>query len=679
MHVRRLCLLGLSVAVLCGCGGHKPQPAAKPIPPAVVPVDPFTQLLYRFQEGKPLPEPQFQLATPGEEIPVEYTKFGKYEGVGTANFSFTVTDEEGLKKALGEGIYPNEADLVKQDPAYQELEKKGELAVPKWDALRTATPEAAFFVWATAEEEPGVKQYNAALALEKAGLLIQALKGYNAVLVNFSTSYSHSVNGDFIWYLAPVALANMQRITRDYPELGWEYVGGAVIVENDRDTDISDDIVKVTPGKWIRKSIAERKKERIDLASLKIVETRGKGPVQLVKFENGHWQMRVDGKPYVVRGITYNPTTIGEGPVSDSSFAMRWQYTDLNKNGKIDAAYEAWVDADGNGTQDENEPEVGDFQLLKDMGVNTIRMYAGRYGDVTYDSSLVNKELLRDLYRTYGIRVIMGNFLGAYCVGSGATWEQGTDYTDPKQRECMKSIVRAMVMDLKDEPFVLMWVLGNENNMVSASAEVNASRTNAGQHPKVWAEFLNEVATMIHEIDPKHPVAVGNLENGMADVYAQYAPALDVFGINSYRGQYGFGSLWVDTKRLFDRPILITEYGCDAFSFQLNAPDEEAQARSLEASVRDMTFNQAGGPYAGNCIGGVLFEYLDEWWKDAYSGGEGEREDKHQYNCKHKGPMPDERFHEEWFGIVGQGSGKHSPFERVLRKAYAYYKSVWNG
>ena len=36
-------------------------------------------------------------------------------------------------------------------------------------------------------------------------------------------------------------------------------------------------------------------------------------------------------------------------------------------------------------------------------------------------------------------------------------------------------------------------------------------------------------------------------------------------------------------------------------------------------------------------------------------------------------------MHEEWFGIVGQGSGRNSPFERNLRLAYWMYREMWTG
>ena len=99
----------------------------------------------------------------------------------------------------------------------------------------------------------------------------------------------------------------------------------------------------------------------------------------------------------------------------------------------------------------------------------------------------------------YGINLLLllmkrvqgfGDYLGAYVLGSGADWESGTDYTDPVQRKAMKQVVRQKVMDLKDESFLLMWILGNENNMSPEYNGVNATRTNAARYPREYALFM---------------------------------------------------------------------------------------------------------------------------------------------------------------------------------------------
>ena len=379
--------------------------------------------------------------------------------------------------------------------------------------------------------------------------------------------------------------------------------------------------------------------------------------------------MFVDGKPFFVRGISYSPTEIGAGPHTDFNFMERWMFADNNHNGLIDAAYDAWVDANNNNLQDTGEKSVGDFKLLKDIGINTIRLYAPNNPKDRYDPDLINKNLLRKMYEDFGIMVAVGDFLGAYTLGSGARWDEGTDYTDPQQLKSMKEVVRQKVMDLKDEPFVLMWILGNENNMSLDYNGVNATRTNAGLYPQAYASFLNEVAKMIHEIDGNHPVAVGNIELDLLDYYKKHAPELDILGVNSYRSAPGFQSLWQDARALFDRPVVITEYGCDAYS-EGEGEDQNAQLKYIKGKFKDIVLNSAGGYGEGNSIGGFIFEFLDEWWKDSV----GDPEDVQQIKPQFPFGSPDGWGHEEWLGIVGQGNGKDSPFKRQLRKAYLYFK-----
>lgn len=388
-------------------------------------------------------------------------------------------------------------------------------------------------------------------------------------------------------------------------------------------------------------------------------EIRGNGKVTLVKAR-GCWQLLVDKQAYLVKGIEYSVDPVGRG-VADSNL---WMKDDFNGNGRCDGPYDSWVDRNGNNRQDKDETAAGDFKLLKDMGCNTLRIY---------HPDNIDLQLLRDLHDKYGISAIMGNFLGAYTLGSKAEWKKGTDYTDKKQLANMTEDVREMVLKYKDEDFVLMWMLGNENDMPGSYENSTYNNTNARLKPEAYAKFVNKVAAMIKSLDPDHPVGVCVGSYRLLPYFAKYAPEIDIVGINSYAGPFGFSSLWNRVRTEFDRPVLITEYGCDSWDQKRSREDEDFQALYHRRSWNDILANSCFGRWSGNSIGGVAFCWLDKWWLS------GSNKEHDTTLGAWAGPTQDGHFNDEWDGICGQGDGSKSPFLRHLKKAYYVYKDeLWN-
>ena len=613
-------------------------------------------------------ELDFKLYDPGTEAIVGYEKYGTFEGVGTDKYQYKTTNRKGLAAAAGEGVYPNNS--VYKDPVYRMLVTKGKLSGSQWYYVNIDDQQLAFYKWATAHDTPAVQQFYTALALERLGEIQQAIKAYYTVVVQFPKQV-----GWTIWhtplYMARIAIDRVEYLTRKYPDLGMKLVGAKISVENGYDFNISNDRFIVNPGKLIKASPSELKPKRVDVSKLQVIKTVGTGSVQLVQFENRHWQLRVDGKPFMIKAIAYTPTPVGRTP--DQGYNLdSWMVTDLNQNGKIDGPYDSWVDKNKNNKQDGDEPAVGDFKLMKEMGVNTIRLY----------HHSMNKELLRQLYKDFGIRVIMGDLLGMYAVGSGAEWFKGTDYTSPEQKEKMRESVRQMVMEYKDEPYILMWMLGNESNYGEVgdpdpkSGKVGFG-SNARHQPEAHYAFVNEVAGMIKSIDASHLVGYSNGEVITIDLLSKNSGNLDVFGANVYRGSQGFGrSFWEDARDHLGKPVFITEYGCPAFySGKDMAIAEDKQAEYHQGNWEDMMNNRAGYGM-GNAIGGSIFEFVDEWWKAGpppqFSPSVQETVGQFRAN------FPDGWMHEEWLGVTSQGSGGDSPYMRQLRKSYGYYKRAWS-
>jgi beta-glucuronidase len=599
-----------------------------------------------------------KLAKPGAERVVDFTKYGEFTKTGTCQYRYQVKNQKGLARALGEGIYPNTGDILK-NPNYKKAYLEGRMSGSHWDFTNSRDLEAAFFKWAGAPEPWGVKLYYIGAILERAGMYLEAIKAYHALIVQFpdTTAWTYWQTP---WYPAQAAVGKIRNILRMHPELGLAFKGGKIRVVNGYDKDAKNDIFVVEPGEIVRDPLAGRKeppsasKKREEVLG-KPVHWLGGKKVYFGRYRNGHWRMFVDGKPFMIKGMTYSPTKVGQSP--DKGTLANWTLEDTDGNGKIDGPYDAWVDKNGNNLQDKDEPTVGDFALLKDMGVNTIRYYHQPYE--------ADKGLFRDLYSTYGIRVMMGDFLGKYTLGSGADWTTGTDYTNPEHQKKMMESVETMVREYKDEPFLLMWLLGNEN--------VYGVACNADKNPEAFFKFVNKVAKRIKELDPDHPVGIANGDVLFIDKLAGLAPEIDLVGGNVYRGDYGFGAFWDEVRMTADRPAFISEFGAPGYGRGIKAEEIEGlQAAYHRSNWLDIDENSAGKENGeGNAVGGVVFEWLDEWHKNYEPY-------KHDIKADVIGPFAGGYYYEEWFGIAGQGDGSKSPFMRQLRQAYYVYKELWN-
>ncbi|MDR1695644.1 MAG: hypothetical protein LBR69_03310 [Endomicrobium sp.] len=619
---------------------------------------------------KYVPPAPFQIDDEGKYGWIDYSLYGEFRNLGTKEYKYAVTDTLELRKASGSGIYPN-TQSVYREKGYEKYVKAKKLEGDKWKYVNSGDYQADFYKWATASEDPGVKLYYTAYAMDKAGNYSQAIKAYYACLVFFPRAVGYT-QWKTPWYIATVCIDRIKYLTKTHPEIGARLEGEKLIIDNRYDNEKNNKVFHVNPGKLVPADKKDFERKPLDLTRLGVKKIVGTGKVKLLQYENNHFQLTVDDEPYVVRAICYSPNRVGLSPDNGTLNVSRdWSVADFNNNGIVDAPYESWVDANRNDKQDPGEENVGDFALMQKMGVNTLRLY--HYPDF-------NKELLKDGYEKYGFMYMVGNMLGMYGVDSGAEWFKGTDYTDPAQQKNMMDSVRKMVEEYKDEPYVLMWVLGNENNYGTVGTEgVFAGTSNQAQsQPDAYYKFVNECVKLIKSIDPQQrPVAICNGDVYLMDRCAKNAPDLDIYGANAYRGEAGFGPLWQDVMHMYQKPVIVTEFGCPAYANDWSAARiEQGQASYHAGNWNDIEDNIAGvaGGF-GNALGGVIFEWTDEWWK---AGPPPEFDPSlHETTSQWNGPFLDGGAYEEWFGLCGVGDGKDSPFKRQLRKVYFTYADLW--
>jgi hypothetical protein len=127
---------------------------------------------------------------------------------------------------------------------------------------------------------------------------------------------------------------------------------------------------------------------------------------------------------------------------------------------------------------------------------------------------------------------------------------QGFDYRDARKVQAQRDRVREAVAKFKDHPGVLMWALGNENEL----------RASDEDRLLVWKE-TEQLARIVKETDPNHPVitVIAGLGKANLEELAQTAPSLDAVGINTYGGMLTLGA--AVRKHGWKKPWLVTEFG----------------------------------------------------------------------------------------------------------------------
>ncbi len=358
----------------------------------------------------------------------------------------------------------------------------------------------------------------------------------------------------------------------------------------------------------------------------------------------------VAGKPYIVKGVCYNPIPIG-----------------------MDYDYDWW--------NDPAKPWITDGKMMKEMGINTIRLY-----QVGRDPQAV-KQVINDFYKLYGIRVLLGDWLGF--------WEYPCPfYGDDKFQEKVVKQVVEMVNLYKEEPGVLGWILGNENNYSClghvnpwSNPEVDAETDPQKQklmRAKIYYSFVNKISQEIHKIDPHHPVGLGNGELVGLDSAAKYCQDVDFVACIIYRGKT-FGNLFKSLRMTFDKPLLLAEFGADCYDANLKKEDQNMQAFFLESQWMQIYENLANTKTGeGNCLGGTIFEWTDEWWKHAPDYPDGWKIHDTESSWSNGSyyfdiqALGNKNMNEEWFGLVAiseemvNGLNKRTP-----RKAYYVIREFW--
>ncbi len=369
------------------------------------------------------------------------------------------------------------------------------------------------------------------------------------------------------------------------------------------------------------------------------------GNIAVKKSDNG-FLLEANGKSFFINGMNWDYFPIG----TNFTYSLWTQPVDI-----IKAALDS------------------EMPLLRNMGVNTIRQYTG-----------VPAKWVKYIYENYGIYTMLNHSFGRYGLTIKGKWEANSDYSNPAVRELLLKEVKDMVNQYKGTPGLLLFLLGNENNygLFWRGAETEnipmqdrKSTIAAGHMYKLFNDAVKEMKA----VDNSLPIAICNGDLLFSDIIAKECTDIDILGINTYRG-LTFTDLYDKAKKEINKPVMLTEFGADAYNTQANSEDQEYQAKVLVSNWKEIYANAAGMGKNGNSIGGFTFQFSDGWWKT----GQTTNLDEHDAAASwaNGGYLNDYKegennMNEEWFGICSKGAtNERGTYQLYPRAAYYALKEV---
>lgn len=362
--------------------------------------------------------------------------------------------------------------------------------------------------------------------------------------------------------------------------------------------------------------------------------------IRLVENEEGI-TLQVDGKDFIING-------------------MNWDYFPIGTNYE----YILW-----------EQPEEliraaldDEMTLLKNMGVNAVRMYTG-----------VPAKWITYIYEKYGIYTMLNHPFGRYGLMIDGNWVANTEYADARTREILLEEVVTLAKDYQNTSGLLLYLLGNENNYGlswegAETEDIPEEDSNTAKRARALYRLMNEGVLKMKTMDQRHPIAICNGDLQFLDLIVEECPDADILGTNMYRGM-SFGNTFKRVKRAYGKPLLFTEFGADAFNTISKQEDQQPQAAVMVSNWQEIYANAAGLGGAGNSIGGFTFQFSDGWWK----AGQTYNLDVHDNNASwgNGGYASDfkkgeDNMNEEWFGICAKGPTNEQGLYKLHPRA-AYY------
>ncbi len=224
--------------------------------------------------------------------------------------------------------------------------------------------------------------------------------------------------------------------------------------------------------------------------------------------------------------------------------------------------------------------EIGDMASLASHGANSLRNWA-------VDNGREPGEVVLDRAQKNGLSVIMGIDIKRE--------RHGFDYNNPDSVKKQLEWVKKDVIRMKDHPALLAWGIGNELNLNSTNM-------------KVW-DAVNEIAKMIHEVDPNHPVTtmLAGINKDLVNELKTRCPELDFLSVQMYGDLINLQTRINDSG--YNGPYIVSEWGAtghwEVGKTEWGAPIEQTSSEKAKSIME--RYEKAIKADSVRCIGNYVF------------------------------------------------------------------------
>jgi hypothetical protein len=214
------------------------------------------------------------------------------------------------------------------------------------------------------------------------------------------------------------------------------------------------------------------------------------------------------------------------------------------------------------------------FALLKAAGGNSVRLWTTDYAQPLLDSA-----------QAHGLTVLLGLWV--------TPERDGFDYYDRKAIKKQLQVLREQVLRYRNHPALLAWDVGNEVEQGSGNPDV--------------FDAIDEVARMIHEVDPNHPVISTFIDPTVLKWMGNRGHELDFIAFNSY-GNLGELNKYLQ-KVNWQLPYMITEFGTVGYWEALQTSwGASLEPRSADKAAVVAKYYRAGiEQQRSHCLGSYVF------------------------------------------------------------------------